>query len=260
VRYLDTPALDGGQVYCISILENYSRAILASAVSHTQDLTAFLIVLYAAVRQHGTPEALVSDGGSVFRANQALQIYAALGITKEQIAKRQAWQSYIETNFNVQRRMADYHFAQATTWSEVQAVHDRWVADFNFQAHWAHRQRDDGRHSPAEVLGWVHGRVYTPADLHRTFYTTRFGRRLDRHGYVRFRNWRMYGEPGLPGQAAVVWLYGETLTVTFHDTPLAQYRVQAPPRSPAVPYGRRTTRVCHAVPRYATAAVGHGGA
>lgn len=39
----------------------------------------------------------------------------------------------------------------------------------------------------------------------------------------------MYGEPGLPGQAAVVWLYGETLTVAFGDTPLAQYRVQYQP-------------------------------
>lgn len=125
--------------------------------------------------------------------------------------------------------MADDQFAHATSWGAVQAVHDRWVADFNFQAHWAHRQRDDGRHSPAEVLGWVHGRVYTPADLHRTFYTTRFGRRLDQHGYVRFRNWRMYAEQGLPGQAAVVWLYGETLTVAVGDTPLAQYRVQYQP-------------------------------
>ncbi len=84
----------------------------------------------------------------------------------------------------------------------------------------------------------MHGRVYTPADLHRTFYTTRFGRHLNRYGYVRFRNWRMYGEPGLPGQAAVVWLYGETLTVTFQDTPLAQSRVQAPTRSPAIPHRR----------------------
>jgi hypothetical protein len=55
--------------------------------------------------------------------------------------------------------------------------------------------------------------------MHRTFYTTRFGRRLDRHGYVRFRNWRIYGEHGLPGQVAVVWLYGETVTVAFRDTP-----------------------------------------
>jgi putative transposase len=43
IRYLDHQ-LGEGHVYCISILENYSRAILASALSRTQDLTAYLIV------------------------------------------------------------------------------------------------------------------------------------------------------------------------------------------------------------------------
>lgn len=54
------------------------------------------MVLYAAIRQHGAPEALVSDGGAVFKAKQALEVYAALGIVKEQIDQGQAWQSYIE--------------------------------------------------------------------------------------------------------------------------------------------------------------------
>jgi transposase len=228
IRYLDH-TLGGGNVYCISILENYSRAILASGLSRSQDLTAYLIILYAAVRQHGTPEVLVSDGGSVFKAKQALEVYQRLGIVKEQIDKGQAWQSYIETNFNVQRRMADWHFTQAKSWQDLLTAHEQWVADFNFQQHWAHRHREDGRHSPAEVLGWVLGRVYAPEDLHRTFCTTRFGRRLDPAGYVRFRHWRVYGERGLPGQAAAVWLCGETLTVAFGDTPLAQYRVSYQP-------------------------------
>ena len=41
------------------MLENYSRAVLASALSRTQDLTAYLIVPFAAIRQYGSPEALV---------------------------------------------------------------------------------------------------------------------------------------------------------------------------------------------------------
>jgi hypothetical protein len=114
IRYLDHQ-LGGGNIYCISILENYSRAILTSAVSCTQDLTAYLMVLYAAIRQHGAPEAIVSDGGAIFKAKQALAVYGALGIVKEQIDRGQAWQSFIETNFNVQRRMADWHFTNATT-------------------------------------------------------------------------------------------------------------------------------------------------
>ncbi len=48
VRYLPH-TLDSDNVYCISILENYSRAMLASAISRTQDLTAYLIVLFAAI-------------------------------------------------------------------------------------------------------------------------------------------------------------------------------------------------------------------
>jgi putative transposase len=228
IRYLDH-GVDDEKAYCISVLENFSRSILASAVSPRQDLTAYLMVLYAAIRQHGAPEALVSDGGAVFRAKQVQQVYERLGIVKLQIERRQAWQSYIETQFNVQRRMADWHFARTTTWVDLVAAHDRWVVDFNYQVHWAHREREDGRHSPAEVLAWVCGRQVTAEELHRIFYSTRFGRRLTRSGYLRFRHWRLYGERGLAGETAVVWLHGEQLTIAFADEALAQYTVSYGP-------------------------------
>ncbi len=230
LRYVDNEHF-GRQVYCISILDNYSRAILASGLSLTQDLTAYLMVLYAAIRQHGAPEHLVSDGGGVFRAKQAKRVYEALGIQKREIERRQPWQSYIETQFNVQRRMADWHFAQATTWEELLAVHDRWVVDFNYQSHWAHRDRQDSRRSPAEVLGWVHGVQLSPEELHRIFYSTRFGRKVDELGYVRLRHWRVYGERGLAGEHAAVWLYGENLTLEYADEPLSRYKVAYQPDS-----------------------------
>jgi len=229
VRYLDMHQLGGAMIYVISILENFSRAILASTVSRSQDLTAYLMVLYAAIRQHGCPESLVSDSGSIFKAKEAMRIYAALGIRKEQIDKKQPWQSYIETHFNVQRRMADWHVAHAETWAEVVASHDKFVADYNYQVHWAHRDRQDDRHSPAEVLGWVQGVQRDLAALHRIFYATRFGRKLDKLGYIRFRHWRMYGERGLARRQAAVWLYGETLVLEFSDEPLAQYSVTYEP-------------------------------
>jgi len=228
IRYLDNDHL-GEQAYAITILENYSRAILASAVSLRQDLTAFLIVLYAAIRQHGAPEALVSDGGSVFRAKQAMTIYAALGIRKERIERRKPWQNYVETLFSIQQRMADWDFARARTWTELADEHARWVGNYNEQVHWAHRQRTDGRESPKTVLGWVNGKEFTPQELHRIFYRTRSGRKLDRLGYLRFRHWRLYGEHGLAGEEIAVWLYEETLTVEFADEALAQYRVRYQP-------------------------------
>jgi len=189
IRHLDMAAI-GTKVYCVSILENYSRAILASGLFPTQDLASYLMVLYAAIRQHGIPETLISDSGAVFvTAKQAKAVYAALGIEKREIERGRPWQNYIETAFTVQRRMADWDFANATTWGELLAVHDQWVVDYNYQSHWAHRERDDERRSPRDVLGWVSGREIAPDALHRVFYRTRFGRVLDKLGYVRFRHW-----------------------------------------------------------------------
>lgn len=67
------------------------------------------------------------------------------------------------------------------------------------------------------------------SELHRIFYTTRFGRTLDRLGYDRFRHWRLYGEQGLANTSVAVWLFGEYLTVEVADEPLAQYHVHYAP-------------------------------
>jgi hypothetical protein len=225
VRYVEDHALGTGKpAYAISILENFSRALLATAISPRQDLTAFLIVLRAAVEAHGAPEALVSDSGSVFRANHAKAIYAALGIDKREIDQGQAWQNYIEAHFNIMRRMADYHYAKAASWGDLQAVHDRFFQDYNHQAHFAHRARTDGRRNPAAVLGWVQGTWCDPAALDRLF-RLRATRRFNAHGCVRFRHWRIYGERGLAGARAAVWVWDETLTIEHAAETLARYRV-----------------------------------
>lgn len=216
-------------IYVIAIMENYSRAILASAISRRQDTTAFLRVLHAAIEMHGSPDGLVSDSGAVFQSKKALAIYAQLGIAKHAIEKGQPWQSYIETTFAIQQRLVDYDFEHATTWDALQAVHDRWMGEYNHQLHWAHRMRDDGRETPAEVLAWTYGQVWEPAALQLVFHATRFTRRLDASGYVRFRYWRLYAEPGLARRPVAVWLHKEELTIVVDATELAHYTVEYAP-------------------------------
>ena len=170
VRYIEQHQLaDPKPVYVISILENYSRALLASVISPRQDLTAFLMVLRAALYEHGCPTGIVCDGGGIFKANQVLKIYKELGIERHRIDPGQPWQNYIETHFNIMRRMADYHYARAETWSELRAAHDRFFADYNLQSHYAHRKRKDGWRSPSEVLGLIHGVWCDDAELDRLF-------------------------------------------------------------------------------------------
>ena len=122
------------------------------------------------------------------------------------------------------RRMADYHYAQAASWAALQAVHDQFFHDDNHQPHAAHDDRPKGRRSPAAVLGWVQGAWCDPADLDRLF-RLRATRVLNAGGSLRFRHWRLYGERGLAGARAAVWVWDETVTVEYATETLAQYRV-----------------------------------
>lgn len=227
IRYIDTPRLSpGGQIYVVSVLENHSRAILASGVFRTQNLSSFLSVFYQAIERYGSPEALVTDSGSVFRATRARAVYEALGIEKEQIEGGQPWQNFAETTFAIQERMADHHFAKAESWPELVEAHDRWVHDYNRQAHSAHLGRNDAKHAPIEVLGWLSEVRYRPEDLQRAFFSSRFTRVLDDLGYARFRHWRLYGEEGLPKKEATLWLESESLTLEYRGQPLSRYDVR----------------------------------
>src|SRR5260370_18718587 len=189
VRYVEEHNLGFPEpLYMISILENYTRAVLASKMSLTQNQWDYLEVLFAALSRFGAPSAIVSDGGGIFYCNQAMDVYAGLGIRKERIEPRQAWQNYIESHLyviwnlensqitcimwntsafllksfqrmagvfhiiNIARRMGDWYFETAQSWEDLVAAHEKWVLDYNFQKHLAHEKREDGRHSPAEVL------------------------------------------------------------------------------------------------------------
>ncbi len=227
VRYVDHSLPGTGNVYVISILENYSRTILASAATLAQDTNAYLSVLYAAVERYGSPK---TDRHRRRRRHLPLpavhrRLAEALGIEKEEIERRQPWQSFIETTFNIQRRMADHYFAKAESWEELAAEHDRWLESYNTQRHWAHEDRADGRRSPSEVLGWVAGVRYHPNDLERAFFSTRFTRKLDSLGYARLKHWRVYAEEGLSKCEVALWLGNDGLSVEYGGQTLSSYDV-----------------------------------
>jgi transposase InsO family protein len=227
VRHLDMvdESLVGSKAYAVTVMDNYSRAILASAVTPRQDLSAFLSVLYRAVERYGAPKTLVTDSGSVFLAYRARALYAKLGISKEEIEKGRPWQNYSETTFGIQQRMADWHFQKAASWAELVEAHDRFVSDYNAQSHFAHQRREDGRRSPGEVLSWVSGMRFHPKDLERAFFSERFSRVLDALGYATLMRWRLYGEEALAGKEADLWLLENTLTLEHAGEPLSAYEV-----------------------------------
>lgn len=234
VRHLDMvdEGLVGGKAYSVTVIDNFSRAILESAVTRRQDLPAFLSVFYRAAERYGAPKTLVTDSGSVFLSNRSKAVYAKLGISKEEIEKGRPWQNYSETTFGIQKRMTDWHFRKAESWADLVGAHDRFVADYNTQPHFAHRRREDGRRSPGEVLSWVAGIRLHPKDLERAFFSERHSRVVDRLGYVTLMRWRLYGEEGLAGKEAEMWLLEKILAVEHAGEPLSSYEVAYDAGSP----------------------------
>ncbi|HEU5376323.1 MAG TPA: helix-turn-helix domain-containing protein [Ktedonobacteraceae bacterium] len=214
IRYIEEHLLpDPRPVYVITVFENFSRAVLSSAISQTQTQWDYLAVLTDAIRRYGAPEALVTDGGGQFYSTVAGQLYDMLGIRKERIDPGQPWMDYAETLFSIQRRLADHAFSNAQTWPEIQQVHQTWWQNYNSENHYAHRERQDRRHSLEEVLS-------------RALYATHFTRQIDRHGYVRFKHWKFFGENGLPaGEEVSVWVYENTLKVEHLATTLSLYSI-----------------------------------
>jgi putative transposase len=242
IRYIEEHLLpDPRPVYVITIFENFSRSVLSSALSASQTQWDYLAVLADAIRRYGAPEAIVTDGGGQFYSTAALQLYDMLGIRKERIEPGEPWMNYAETLFSIQKRLADHAFSHARTWLEIQQAHQTWWHNYNAEHHYAHRERQDGRHSPLEVLRGMLGRTIPEEVLSRALYATQFTRQIDKHGYVRFKHWKFFGENGLPaGEEVSVWVYEDTLKVEHQATTLSLYSVRLSPDQ------RQITEVKHA--------------
>ena len=68
--------------------------------------------------------------------------------------------------------------------------------------------------------------MYPEAVLDRILFAARYTRYLDKHGFLRFYNWKLYGERGLAYQPVSVWVYEGTLKVEYQAVTLSKYTVE----------------------------------
>lgn len=228
IRYL--VQLGGSWVYSICIIEGYSRKILAGMASPHQDLRAVLQILFAALSAYGCPQAVVSDHGSVFTANDYLEVLRNLEIEPIHIEKGKPWQNLIEAQFKIQLRLADFKIEQAHSLEEIQNHHAAFIETFNTTRHWAHQDRKDGYRRPAEVLGWVKGRAVDVTYLRQLFGRVEFLRTVNRYGFVSVQRFYIYAEDGLSRQRVSIWIYEGQLRIEYDQTLLARYRCRYNPR------------------------------
>ena len=126
-------ALDGVRWWSLILLEGYSRTILAGAVAPSEASWVALMVLYTACVRYGVPEFLISDSGGAFTSNEFEAVCTRLGIDHKPMesTKGESYLHWMETHFNVQRRLFDYQFSLTTTPGEFERVHQTFIETYN---------------------------------------------------------------------------------------------------------------------------------
>jgi transposase InsO family protein len=218
-------ALEGVRWWSLILLEGYSRTILAGAVAPAEASWVALMVLYTACLRYGVPEGLISDSGGAFTSNAFEAVCTRLQIDHKPMesTKGESYLNWMETHFNVQRRLFDYQFSLTTTPGEFERVHQTFIETYNTTAHQGLLRDQFDPPIPIHVLGESKGRIFTQEELARKFSRALFPRTTNRHGCVTLHSYHFYVEAGLPQTQVFLWVYGEQLRAVLDHVVLAEY-------------------------------------
>jgi hypothetical protein len=219
-------ALDGVKWWSLIVLDGYSRTMLAGAVAPAEASWVALIVLYAACLRYGTPATLVSDSGGAFTSNDFEAVCHRLQIHHELIesTKGESYLNWMETHFNVQRRLYDYQFSVATTPAAFEQAHQTFMTLYNTTAHQGLLKEQFDPPIPLVVLGDAKGRTYSPEELSRKFSHALFPRTTNQYGCVTLHHYHFSVEAGVPKTQVWLWVSGEQLRAVLDNVVLAEYR------------------------------------
>jgi hypothetical protein len=195
-------------------------------IAPTEATWVALMVLYTACLRYGAPASLVSDSGGAYTSADFEAVCTRLQIQHERIVSTQgeSYQNWMETHFNVQRRLYDYQFSLARTPAELEQRHQAFIQTYNTTAHQGLLKDHRVPAIPVEVLGTARGRVYTPEELARHFAQAVVPRTTNRYGCVTLHSYHFYVEEGLPRTQVLLWVCGEQLRAVFENVVLAEYR------------------------------------
>jgi transposase len=218
-------ALEGIRWWSMIVLDGYSRTMLAGMVAPAEASWVALLVLYTACLRYGTPETLISDSGGAFTSNEFEAVCHRLQLHHEPIesTKGESYLNWMETHFNVQRRLYDYQFSLTQTPAEFEQAHQAFMELYNTTAHLGLLKDQFDPPIPLVVLGEAKGRTYSPEELGRKFSHALFPRTTNRYGCVTLHHYHFYVEAGVPKTQVWLWVSGEQLRAVLNNVVLAEY-------------------------------------
>ena len=170
---------------------------------------------------------MISDSGGAFISTAFKAVCKRLGIHQEPIKsnKGQSYLNWMETHFNIQRRLFDYQFALTTTPAEFERVHQTFLWRSTIRRHIKDFSKISLNHSIAPGswarprAGCIRRRRADPGKFSRAL----FPRTTNRYGCVTLHSYQFYVEEGLPKTQVLLWVYGEQLRAVLDNVVVAEY-------------------------------------
>jgi hypothetical protein len=153
----------------------------------------------------------VSDSGGAYTSDAFEAVCGRLEIDhKTSVSTQgQSYLNWIETHFNIQRRLSDYQFSLARTPSDLEQRHQAFIHTYNTTAHQGLLPDQRLPPIPGEILGTAQGRRYPQEVLAEKFVHALFPRTTNRYGCVTLHSSHFYIEAGIPKTQVLLWVYGE---------------------------------------------------
>jgi transposase len=222
-RYLDAKP-GGSQLYSCTLLEGFSRVILAGSLTTDQNAGVLLHIYFQALLRWGLWGETISDHGGQFNDHDWMRVNERLGIHHEMYPKGRPWQNLIESYFGIEARLGEYRWERCKTIEAAQEFHRDLIRDYNRLPHWAHRRRNDGKHSPLAVLDDARGKQVESTDLERAFGQRYCQRMTNARGFVRVGRWKIYVEEGLPRAPVQLSYWNGKLRAEHQSQLLVEYQ------------------------------------
>lgn len=226
------------KIHILTILDDYSRAVLAAIVTRAEDSVSAVRVFQAAVRRYGLPSRMQFDRGSAFDGNAFRDGIAHLGVHRNFVrAKDPRAQGKIEAfNKSLGRWFIDeLAHEKVRDEAHLQELLDAFIA----LVYQRHRHRELRSTPEARLANQVSKRLVSEQDLARAFFTTVTAKSDRTTGVVRLANGRFVVPPRFAGvrakfrfdplrpHASIVTDSGEIVLEAFAIKPLAAPRVDS---------------------------------
>jgi len=201
------------RVHVVSVLDDYSRAILAAHVAGAEDTAATISAFCKAAARYGLPGRMQFDRGAAFDSNAFRNGLAQCGVHRNYVRARypQAQGKIEAYHRSLQRWFVDELRAQQVhDLAHLQDLLDATIALVYQQ----HRHRSIGMSPAQRLAGQVSSRQISAADLARAFYVSATAQSDAKTGEVQLPNGRFRVPLPYAGKRAL-----------FRCDPLAQVAV-----------------------------------